>query len=130
MKSFLPKKALVTFLFSKLAFLIFGIILTASFFYFLTVQKDIQAFDKMARTSESIIDITATVSASPFPVNVTYEPDFKGNITINNSSFTLSSGGKNLTTAFCYPINQTGTININSCLQISKTNQTVISECQ
>jgi hypothetical protein len=84
----------------------------------------------MARTSESIIDITATVSASPFPVNVTYQPDFKGTITISNNSFVLSSGGKNLTTAFYYPINQTGTININSCLQINKTNQTVISGCQ
>ena len=130
MKSFLPKKALVTFVFSKLAFLIFGIILTASFFYFLTVQKDIQAFDKVARTSESIIDITAAVSASPFPVNVTYQPDFKGTIAISNSSFVLSSGGKNITTAFLYPLNQSGTLNINSCLQISKTNKTVIAECQ
>jgi hypothetical protein len=126
----LSKKAVISFVFSKLAFLIFGVIITSTFFFVLSIQKDIQSLDKLARTGEAIIDITAAVSASPFNTTVDYTPKFKGNISINNDSFILSSNSKNLTLHFYHPINQTAEFDIDSCLRFTKTNSTVISTCQ
>lgn len=122
--------ALISFVFSKLAFLIFGVIITASFFFLLDIQKEIQGFDKLARTGESISDITAAVSSSPFPVEVTYEPDFTGTLTVNHTKMVVESDNRNVTVPLYYPLNQNKTLEIDSCVKISKTNKTVISTCQ
>ena len=127
----LSKKGVVEFVFSKFAFLVFGIIIASSFFYIVSVQKNIEHLDKMARTSDSISSIIAMTSSTPYEVWITYESKLDAKISFQNNSFTIYTD-KNLTRTTYFPINledsETG-ISI-SCLNISNSNGTVIRACQ
>jgi hypothetical protein len=124
------KKAVVEFVFSKLAFLIFGIIITATFFYFLGVQKEIQNFDETVKSAESISNVISTVSASPFNLTLVYHTGIKGTMYVTNNSLVLSENDKELKYSVPLPINDSASIAA-ECISISKkANLTVISTCQ
>ncbi len=131
LKSFLSKKGIVSFVFSKLAFLIFGIIIAATFFYVISIQHNIQDIDELARTSDSIANVINMISASKFKVWTIYESDSNYNISFENQSFTIFNG-KELKRGLLFPINATDSdSNIPiSCLNISNTNGVVIKKCQ
>jgi hypothetical protein len=124
------KKAVVEFVFSKLAFLIFGIIITATFFYFLGVQKDIQTFDEGVKSAESIVNVVSTVSASPFNVTIKYHTGLDGNLSVANNSIILVENNREIKYSVPLPINDSTSI-ASGCLYISKkANLVVISACQ
>jgi hypothetical protein len=114
--------ALVSFIFSKFAFLVFGIMIMTAFFYIITVQKNIQELDELARTADGIANVIGTVSSSPFNVTVDYETKINCSINLINNSFVLASGGRNLTHPIYFPINTTGPVNFGDCLRISNIN--------
>lgn len=124
------KKGVVEFVFSKLAFLVFGIIIASAFFHIISVQKNIENLDKLARTSDSISGIITMVSASPYPVWIIYESELDANVIFNEQNFTIYTN-TNLTRTTYVPINSySSEKNIPvSCLNISNSNGTVIKKC-
>lgn len=129
LKSSLSKKGLISFVFSKFAFLVFGIIITAAFFYFISAQKDMQSFDEVARTGEAVSNVIGMVSASPFRVSLTYEPNMNATLNFTENSFTVDNGKKTIKMPLYFPINTTGIVAMDRCLNITKTNITEVLEC-
>ncbi|MDD5182155.1 MAG: hypothetical protein PHC66_03225 [Candidatus Nanoarchaeia archaeon] len=129
MRYSLSRKCQIEFIFSKFAFLVFGIIITGSFFYFLAIQKDIQAVDELARTAEAAANVIGMASASPFHFSMLYEPEINATLFFNNSSFDINSNNRTLTHPLYFPIKTNGTVQMNGCINITKTNVTEVFAC-
>ena len=126
----LDKKGQIEFVFSKFAFLVFGIIITASFFYFMTVQKDMQAVDELARTAEATANIIGAASASPFNFSIQYAPDFNATLHFVNSTFDITSKNRTLTHPVYFPAKTNYTVSMLNCINIARTNITEVLACQ
>lgn len=125
------KKGVVEFVFSKLAFLIFGIIITGAFFYFLFVQQNIQSLNTQAINAYSIANVIGAVSASPFNLSIDYNTKINGKIAFENQTFILTVNNNSLRHPLYFPVNNSGEINFENCLHIAKSNNiTVVSKCQ
>jgi len=122
----LSKKGIVSFVFSKLAFLIFGIIISGTFFYFLFIQQNIQQLNELARNADSIANVIDAVSASPFNTSMNYNTKISGALTFENQTFILSVNNKSLTHPLSFPINNSGSIIFDNCLHIEKNGNVVI----
>lgn len=129
MRFSLDKKGQLEFVFSKFAFLVFGLIITACFFYFIAVQKDVQLTDENARTAEAIANIVGAASASPFQFSILYEPRINATLNFTNTTFDISSQNKILTHPIYFPINTTGIVDVRGCVNITRTNITEVLEC-
>lgn len=131
MRFTLNKKGSIEFVFSKLAFLIFGIIILSVFFYFIDVQKNIHNLDTLAKKTETIVQTAGMIQSSPFNLGLVYYNDFKINFTISNATLTASDGTRSLTTGFYMPINYNSSFYLDNCAFFSKIgNITVIDKCQ
>ena len=116
------KKGVIEFLFSKLAFLIFGIIISGAFFYFLIVQQNMQQLNELARTADSISNVISMVYASPFNTSIDYNTKISGTLSFANNSFVLSSGNRSLSHPLLFiPINgYSANFSFDNCLHIEK----------
>lgn len=129
MRCTLNKKAVVEFLFSKLAFLIFGIIITGAFFYFLNVQKDIQNFDETVKSVESITNAAGTVYASPFDMSLIYQTNKNGEISSQDNKINLNIKDRLVSYPFYFQVSNSSAFD-SKCINITKTsNKVVLSEC-
>jgi hypothetical protein len=117
------KKGVIEFLFSKLAFLIFGIIISGAFFYFLFVQQNMQQLNELARTANSISNVVGMVYASPFNMSMDYNTRISGTLSFANNIFTLSSGNRSINYSLLF-IPTSGSYSTNfsfdNCLHIEK----------
>ena len=130
MRFSLSKQGQLEFVFSKFAFLVFGIIITASLFYLTTVQKEVQNLDENMRTAESVANIIGVASASPFRFSILYKPDINATLNFSNTSFDITSNGKTLTHPIYFPIQTNSTVHMDNCLNITRTNVTEVFSCQ
>lgn len=130
MKSSLSRRGQLEFVFSKFAFLLFGIIITASFFYFTTIQKEVQDMDENMRTAESVANIIGVASASPFKFSIIYKPDLNATLDFSNTSFNITANSKTLKHPIYFPIKTNSTVQMDSCLNITRTNVTEVLSCQ
>lgn len=127
LKYSLCKKGVISFIFSKLAFLIFTIGIATAFFYITFIQNEIQKLNMVVITSESIGNIIDMVSSSKFKVWIKYESDLDWEISFKNQSFSLNELSKGL----LFPINSDLSEDCKiSCLNITNINGTVIKKCQ
>jgi len=131
LKYSLYKKGAVTFIFSKLAFLVFVIIISSAFFYVVVMTHNIQNLDKLAKESDSIANTINMVSASKFKVWTTYKSSLNARIRFNETNFTIYDD-KKIERGLLFKINSTGSDNniSISCLNISNYYGTVIKKCQ
>ena len=130
MRFSLSKKGQLEFVFSKLAFLLFGIIITACFFYFVAVQKEVQDIDENARTAEAVANIMGAASASPFRFSILYKPELNATLYFSNTTFNITANSKTLTHPIYFPVYTKGAVSMDSCLNITRTNVTEVLECQ
>jgi len=127
----LNKRGVVEFVFSKLAFLIFGIIIISALFYFVNVQKELHNLDKLARSAEGLSNVVGSVMASPYDINVSYRTSFEGELLLNNQSFVLHDGDRRIKTSFPLATNLTGNISLNKCIELIKTENVMeMKQCQ
>ena len=124
------KKGIVGFIFSKLAFLIFGIIISGAFFYFLFIQQNMQELNKLVTDADSIANVIGSASASPFNLSFDYNTKISGTLSFENQSFILTSGKTSLRHALLFPINNTNNLTFDDCLHIEKIKDVVVSSCQ
>ena len=131
LKYSLYKKGVVTFIFSKLAFLIFVIIISSAFFYVIVIEHDIQNLDKLAKESDSIANTINMVSSSKFKVWTVYKSDLNAKINFGENNFTIYTD-KEIKRGLLFQINSTGSDNNIpiSCLNISNFYGTVIKKCR
>jgi hypothetical protein len=94
------------------------------------VQKDIQNLDETARTAEATANILGMASASPFKFSLLYEPKINGTISFANSTFNMTLKNKTVTHPLYFPIKTNSTVEINNCLNITRTNVTEVFKCQ
>ena len=126
----LNKRGVIEFVFSKLAFLIFGILIVSVFFYFIEVQKQFHNLDKSMRNAEEIINVVGIVQSSPFNISINYNTDFEGILKIKNQSVEFLDGNI-VKTSFYLPTNYFDNITVNNCLSIEKNESVVvILNCQ
>lgn len=131
-KYFLSKKGVISFVFSKLAFLVFAVIITAVFFYVVTIEHNIQSIDKLAKISDGIGNTIDSASASGFKMWTIYKSNTNATINFQNQSFTILSNGKEIKHGLLFPIDATlseSNIPI-SCLNITNLNEVAIKKCQ
>lgn len=121
MKYSLSKRGIVSFLFSKLAFLIFGIIISGAFFYFLFIQQNIQQLNGLASDADSIANVIGAVSASPFNTSINYYIGINGILMFENNNFTIISGNMSISHPLYIQINgYSKNFSFNNCLHIEK----------
>ena len=127
----LNKKGAIEFVFSKLAFMIFGILIISALFFFVGVQKDIQGLNKLAQTAKGISTVVSTVSSSPFNTSTEFNLDFEGELKVANQSFELYQNENKIKTSFNIPTNFYENLTVDNCLHIEKQESTtVIESCQ
>lgn len=130
-KYFLPKKGAISFIFSKLAFLIFAIAITMVFFYVANTERSIQNVDKLAKTSDSIGSVIDTMASSRHAAWIVYRSNENALINFQNQSFTLEKNGKKIKHGLIFQINASlSDKNIEiSCLNITNLNGVAIKKC-
>jgi hypothetical protein len=116
--------------FSKLAFLIFGIVITAAFFYFLDVEQDLNQLNQLALTADSVANVIGVVSASPFNTTLEYREDIDAKLLFENQTFQISRENLSLRHPLFFPINTTGEFEVSDCLLIEKQAEVTVSACQ
>jgi hypothetical protein len=130
--SSLNRKGAISFLFSKMTLLIFVIGIVISLSYFLSMEKNINKLNKIAKESQSISNVIDSIAATPFNVWVKFNGKEGMYLIKNKDRFAISYKKTELPLATTFPINiskSDAKIEL-SCVNISKDDTVVLKQCQ
>ena len=80
------------------------------------------------KNKKAISNVIGMASASPFEFSIFYRPNLNATLNFTEKTFDIISD-KTLNHAIYFPIKTNGTIQMDQCINITKTNITEVFEC-